>query len=283
MQITTEHLIKILPTYKSPADLAKILNKVLPKYSINTINRIAGFLAQCGHESNGFTVLKENLNYSASGLRATFPKYFKDENTANQYAKKPEMIANRIYASRMGNGAEQSGDGYKYRGRGAIQLTGHDNYKLFSAAVAMSINEAVGYLETINGAVESACWFWNTNGLNAICDADNIVAMTKRINGGTIGLTDRTSHYQHAKQVLDTRIVVEGTKPNPESTEEIELEIVKLGSCNETVKIVQQALGLAVDGTFGPATEKALKGWQHANGLTDDGIAGKDTLLRLLN
>jgi len=125
-----------------------------------------------------------------------------DDATAAKSERKPEMIANRVYASRMGNGPESSGEGFKFRGRGAIQLTGKENYTKFAQSVGKTIDETIAYLETLEGAIESACWFWKTNGLNAICDADDIVKMTKRINGGTIGLEDRKSHYEKAKKVL---------------------------------------------------------------------------------
>ena len=202
MQITAEHIKSIFPKYKYPDDLADALTESFDKYEINTVNRAAGFLAQCGHESAGFTVLKENLNYSAEGLNKTFKKYFPTIADATPYARNPEKIANKVYANRMGNGPESSGDGYKFRGRGAIQLTGHDNYTKFAESVGLDVDSAVADLETLDGAIESACWFWKTNGLNAICDADDIVKMTKRINGGDIGLDDRKKHYEHAKHVL---------------------------------------------------------------------------------
>lgn len=201
--VTKEQLDKITTRNKNNEALAAILNKYLDKYEINTKNRIAGFLAQCGHESLDFTVLRENLNYGAKGLMVTFRKYFPDEATAKKYERKPEAIANRVYANRMGNGPESSGDGWKHRGRGAIQLTGKDNYSRFAAAIDKSIDETISYLETLDGAIESACWFWKTNGLNSFCDKDDIVGMTKRINGGTIGLEDRKAHYETAKKVLE--------------------------------------------------------------------------------
>jgi putative chitinase len=202
MQITAEHIKEIFPKDNDPDDLADALTESFDKYDINTVNRAAGFLAQCGHESAGFTVLKENLNYSAEGLNKTFKKYFPTLADATPYARNPEKIANKVYANRMGNGPESSGDGYKFRGRGAIQLTGHDNYTKFAESIGIDVDSAVADLETLDGAIESACWFWKTNGLNAICDKDDIVLMTKRINGGTIGLEDRKKHYEHAKHVL---------------------------------------------------------------------------------
>lgn len=180
-----------------------ILAEMLPKYEINTVNRVAGFIAQCSHESVGFTVLHENLNYSADGLNKIFPKYFvKAGRDAAAYARQPEKIANIVYAGRMGNGDTASGDGWRYRGRGVIQLTGKDNYNNFGKSIHLTAAETSDYLETKRGALESACWFWKTNGLNAIADSQDIVAMTKKINGGTIGLEDRKAHYQHALKVL---------------------------------------------------------------------------------
>lgn len=202
MNITASQIQQIFPKYKYPDDLADALSELFDKYEINTVNRAAGFLAQCGHESAGFTVLKENLNYSAEGLNKVFKKYFPTLASAQPYARNPEKIANKVYANRMGNGPESSGEGYKFRGRGAIQLTGKNNYTSYAKSVGMTIDEVIADLETLDGAIESACWFWKNNGLNAICDKNDIVAMTKKINGGTIGLEERTKHYEHAKHVL---------------------------------------------------------------------------------
>ena len=202
VELNLEKLKKCVPNNKDHAGLMNAFNKVFEKYEINTKERVAGFLAQCGHESLDFTVLKENLNYGAKGLRGTFGKYFPDDATAAKYERKPEMIANRVYASRMGNGNEASGDGYKYRGRGAIQLTGCSNYTAFAKDIGKTIDETITYLETLEGAIESACWFWKKNGLNEIADKKDITLMTKRINGGTIGLEDRTKHWNNNLQVL---------------------------------------------------------------------------------
>jgi putative chitinase len=178
----------------------------------------------------------------------------------------------------MGNGPESSGDGYKFCGRGAIQLTGRDNYTKFAQSVGITVEEAVADLETLDGAIESACWFWKTNGLNAICDTDDIVKMTKRINGGTIGLEDRKKHYAEAKHLLGGGHVAE-THTAPATTEYV---TVRVGSDNDTVKAVQKALGLTADGKFGPGTEKAVKAWQTKNGLTADGIVGPATIKKML-
>ena len=178
------------------------LAQVLPDYDINSPARIASFLAQCAHESNGFTALKENLNYRAVTLCKVFPRYFPDDEIANAYAGKQEMIANRVYGGRMGNGDEASGDGFKFCGRGLIQLTGKTNYQSFADSIEISVEDVPEYLATFEGAVQSACWFWENNSLNQFADSGDIVTMTKRINGGTIGLEDRTARYQFALQIL---------------------------------------------------------------------------------
>jgi putative chitinase len=194
---TAEKLAKCLSRNKSIDTLYEAFNTVLPRYDITTVERVAAFLAQCGHESADFTVLKENLNYSAEGLNKVFPKRFPTVAAAQPYNRNPEKIANKIYADRMGNGPEASGEGYKYRGRGAIQLTGKENYSKFAASLGMDLTAAVAYCETLEGAIESACWFWNTNKLNDIADKNDIVTLTKRINGGTIGLEDRKHHFEN--------------------------------------------------------------------------------------
>jgi putative chitinase len=175
---------------------------VAAKFEINTPLRLAHFLSQCGHESGGFKLVTENLNYGSKGLLTVFKKYFPTQAKALQYERKPEKIANLVYANRIGNGPEASGDGYKYRGRGAIQLTGHDNYKSFADSIDQSIDEAVAYTETLAGAIESACWFWNKNKLNQYADSADLVTLTKRINGGKIGLDYRVKHYNHNIDVL---------------------------------------------------------------------------------
>jgi putative chitinase len=205
MNLTIEQLKQLLPKNPYVAQWHNALQQLLPDYGINTPQRIAAFIAQCAHESGGFTALKENLNYKAVTLRKIFPKYFPDEDTAQHYANLPnkqQAIANKVYANRMGNGDEASGDGYRYCGRGLIQLTGKDNYTWFAASLDIPVEEASQYLETFEGAAQSACWFWETNNLNQWADKDDILTLTKRINGGTIGLEDRKKHYEHAKHVL---------------------------------------------------------------------------------
>jgi putative chitinase len=181
---------------------------LLEEYEINTPKRIAAFLAQCGHESGGFVFVTENLNYSASGLMRVFPKYFPDTATAKQYERNPVKIASRVYANRMGNGNENSQEGHKFRGRGILQLTGKDNYFWFGASLDMTPEQASEYLETFEGAAQSACWFWETNKLNRFVDGNDFKGLTKAINGGYIGLADREHHYEVALNMFgsDTRL-----------------------------------------------------------------------------
>lgn len=202
--ITLELLQKICPKTKA-AVLEKYvtaLNEVCQYYEITTPQRMAGFLAQVAHESGGFTAVKENLNYSAKGLMTTFKKYFPTEDLAKQYERKPEKIANKVYANRMGNGPEESGDGARFCGRGLIQLTGKQNYTRFATDLGISIEECVAYLETPAGAVSSAGWFFDQNDLLKLCDSGDMKMLTKRINGGYIGLEDRIHHYELALSVL---------------------------------------------------------------------------------
>jgi putative chitinase len=205
MELTKEQLKQLLPKNPYIDHWHHALAILLPDYDINTPQRMASFIAQCAHESNSFTALKENLNYKPASLRKLFGKYFPNDEIAQEYASKPnkqEAIANRIYANRMGNGNEASGDGYKFCGRGLIQLTGRDNYTFFAGSLSITVEEASEYLQTFEGAAQSACWFWETNNLNKVADAGDIIKMTKIINGGTIGLDDRIKHYEHALHVF---------------------------------------------------------------------------------
>ncbi len=202
MELTKDQLKQLLPKNPYVDYWHRALSQLLPDYEINTPQRIAAFIAQCAHESGSFVFLTENLNYKAESLMKIFPKYFSDTSTAKAYEKKPEKIANRIYANRMGNSDEASGDGWKYRGRGLIQLTGKTNYSWFAASLEISPEEAAEYTQTFEGAAQSACWFWETNKLNNEADKGDIKTMTRKINGGFIGLDDRIKHYQHALHVL---------------------------------------------------------------------------------
>jgi putative chitinase len=177
---------------------------LLDEYQINTPKRVAAFLAQCGHESGGFVFVTENLNYSASGLMRVFPKYFPTQELAKQYERNPKKIASRVYANRMGNGDEASAEGFAYRGRGILQLTGKDNYFWFGASLDLTPEQASEYLETFEGAAQSACWFWETNKLNRFVDSGDFRGLTRAINGGFIGLADREHHYEIALAMFDT-------------------------------------------------------------------------------
>jgi putative chitinase len=178
------------------------LCEVLPDYDINSVPRVAAFLAQTAHESGGYRAIKENLNYKAESLMRVWPRYFPNMEIARAYAQQPEKIANRAYGGRMGNGPEESGDGWKFCGRGLIQLTGKDNYSRYAESLEISVDEASENLTTFEGCVQSAAWFWEANNLNQWADSGDMLTLTKRINGGTLGLEDRVKHYNHAIQVL---------------------------------------------------------------------------------
>ena len=199
--LTEDQLKQLLPGNPYISYWHSALSRCLPDYDINTPQRVAAFMAQCAHESGGFKFLKENLNYKAESLCRVWPKYFNASNAA-QYAHNQEKIANRAYAGRMGNGDEASGDGWRFCGRGLIQLTGKNNYTFFAASLDMDVEDVPEYLETFEGAVQSACFFWEQNNLNQWADKGDILTLTKKINGGTIGLDDRIKHYNHALHVL---------------------------------------------------------------------------------
>ena len=175
------------------------------RFGITTPLRLAHFLSQCSHESGGFKATQENLNYSAKGLCGIFRKYFPSVTLAMQYERKPEKIANKVYGNRMGNGAEASGDGWKFRGRGYIQLTGKENYSLFDATVPESIIDNPDLVAT-KYALASAAFFFKKNGLWSICDRGSdmgtVTSVTKRVNGGTIGLADRQKHFNEFYHLL---------------------------------------------------------------------------------
>jgi len=196
--ITPEQLQKL----GISTDWCQVLNDLLPKYDIDSPQRIASFIAQCSHESGHFEKLIENLNYGITGLVSTWPKRFTTKEQANKYTRQPEMIANYVYANRLGNGDEFSGDGWKYRGRGLIQLTGKYNYQKFADTVGMTLDEVPRYLETKQGAAEAACLFWKNNKLNSYADVGDIKGMTKVINGGYNGLPEREENYRKALNIL---------------------------------------------------------------------------------
>lgn len=286
--LTASQFAKLFPNCKDPEGWVEAMNEVFPKYDIDTPARIASFVAQCGHESGGWRTFSENLNYSANALDAIFGKYFKRAGRdATEYARQPEKIANVVYAGRMGNGDTDSGDGWKFRGRGPIQLTGHDNYAAFSKDMDVdAVDNPDQVAEDKTVALMSAIWFWNKNGLNKYADSGDIKTMTKRINGGYIGLEDRIHHWKVALAAMGEMHSEEhDNDPEIEDDDHADAEnysTLRRGMRGDGVKAMQEALGLTADGVFGPGTERALKTWQHENDLTADGVAGPVTLTKLL-
>lgn len=197
--MTQEQLTKIAPNLKLDINA---INELFEKYEINTPERIACFFAQCSHESGGFKAKVENLNYSADALNKVFGKYFGTKRDATKYARNPEKIANVVYANRMGNGDEASGEGFKFRGRGFIQLTGKQNYTKFANSIGKSIDETITYLETDEGAIESALFYWKLANCNKHCDSGDQKALCKSINGGYNGLEDRIAKYNKFIDIL---------------------------------------------------------------------------------
>lgn len=188
-----------------PDNVIAQIPSVQEKFGVNTPLRLAHFLAQCGHESGGFKLVNENLNYGAKGLMTIFKKYFPTEALAKAYERQPEKIASKVYANRMGNGDEASKEGWKFKGRGYIQLTGKDNYSAFDKTVDDDILANPDLVAT-KYPLLSAAWFWSKNGLNALADKGatdaDVTAITKRVNGGTIGLPDRIKHFKEYHKLL---------------------------------------------------------------------------------
>ena len=272
--ITKSQLKAFLPRNKHTDEWTELLNELLPLYNINTPLRIRGFMSQCSHVSVGFTVLVENLNYSEKALRRTFKKYFTVEQ-AKSYARQPERIANRVYANRMGNGPESSGDGWRFRGHGVIQLTGHDNTAAFAKSINMPIDKTIKYLTTKKGALEGACWFWSTNGLNKLADAGDVEGMTRRINGGLNGLKDRQICYN------ESNVFFEDVQNLPGKNAK-KMVIYTNKSSGENVVKIQQFLknngfNTVVDGEYGIKTITAVRVYQKFNGLQADGRVGDET------
>lgn len=243
--IKEEHIKKICPNNKNPKQIADALNKVLPDYGITTKKQIAHFIGQTAHESGEYNILKENLNYSAEGLCKVWPKRFTPA-TAGAYGRNPEKIANKVYCDRMGNGNEASGDGWKYKGSGFLQLTGKDNYSKFAKYLNKPLDETVDFCNTIEGAAASACWFWVVNNLNKFCDKDDYIGLTKAINGGTHGIDDRTNKTKKALSVLDFEVLVK-----PEVKKDApKVEPVKIEEPTEEPSIlddIEQAVDDAID------------------------------------
>jgi putative chitinase len=282
--LTSEQFAELFPRCADPDGWVDEMNEVFPKYEIDTPKRIAAFIAQCGHESGGWRVFSENLNYSAKALDAVFGKYFvRAGRDAEEYHRQPEKIANVVYADRMGNGDTDSGDGWRYRGRGPIQLTGKNNYTRFSEDMDV---EAVDNPDMVSEdkevALMSAIWYWNTNNLNKYADSGDIKTLTKRINGGYIGLEDRIHHWEEALKALGEEVETHHGDDEDDSFDLDDIGVLRKGAKGEGVKLMQEALGISADGDFGPGTERALKEWQASKGLVADGIAGPATLGELL-
>ena len=292
----------MIPNNKNVDEWFDALVEILPKYEINTPKRVAGFITQCAHESADFTRLEENLNYSEDALNRVFGRYFgPGKQDASKFARKPEKIANYVYMdvfrSRSGQmGNKNPGDGWMFRGRGLKQLTGRWNYEKFGETVGMTAEQAAEYVATPKGAVESACWFWDSNNLNEVADTGDVVKLTKKINGGDIGLDDRKRRWDEAMKILGVAAAApkpqveeqkvappEPTPAPPPPVEEaaIVMEPVRVGSQGPVVKRVQEALGITADGIFGPGTKAAVRQWQAANGLRADGVVGPNTYAKL--
>lgn len=203
--ITPENFKALFPRSKNPAGWCAALADLFPLYGLKTPRQRAMFIAQCGHESAGWSVFSENLNYSAAGLRKTFKKHFPTAEIAAAYARQPERIANRAYANRMGNGPEESGDGWKYRGRGLIQLTGRSNYMAFSmdttGTTVIADNPDV-VAKDVEMCLKSAFWYWKIHNLNEPAEAGDVKTVTLRINGGINGLPERTALYTKALTIV---------------------------------------------------------------------------------
>lgn len=271
--LTLEQFKKSIPTNKDCQQWYDLAVELFPKYGLTTTNRIAGFLAQAGHESSDFKVIQENLNYSEAGLLKTFPKYF-TKSTAKQYSRKPEMIANHVYddanrTNKIGN--TEPGDGWRFRGRGLIQLTGRWNYSKFGQTINKTAEEAAAYMETKKGAMESALWFWKANNLDKFADSNDIEGMSRRVNGGDIGMSDRVARYNTNKAVFDniSKTTSFPTSINDQITDSvtqiIESIAIQRGSRGDIVRRVQESLKIAADGIYGVTTEAAVRSWQRNN------------------
>lgn len=206
--LTVQQLLHILPTARTVAGVfVPALNRAMNRYEIESPVRRAAFLAQVGHESGHLRRLVENLNYSASGLASSWPTRFlapdgQPNALAQRLERQPERIANHVYANRLGNGTVESGDGWRFRGRGLIQLTGRANYRACGEAIGADLMAGPELLEQPEWAAKSAAWFWFTNGLNALADGDRFLDITRRINGGTNGITERRQLWGKAREVL---------------------------------------------------------------------------------
>lgn len=269
---------------------ARLLSEQLPLHNITERAEVIAFIAQCAHESAEFRVKLENLNYSKSALRRVFKKYFTIKQ-AGDYARQPERIANRVYANRMDNGDEQSGDGWKFRGHGIIQLTGKRNIKLFAKSVKRTIDQTLEYLETDGGALAGAIWFWKTNRLERYVDDFN--ALTRKINGGLHGLEDRRKYLRRADSVFSAtfwtgpELVVDPVEDVVDPVEDVvktpsRYPIIRLFSSGRFVEILHrilEKLGLRTDPNkfFSKRTFAAVRKVQKDAGLQRTGIVDTQT------
>jgi putative chitinase len=294
--------------------------KVLPANDINTKKRVAGFIAQCAVESGDFNTLEENLNYSVAALKRVFKRYFKDRDPED-YARNPEKLANYVYmdefrTKRGALGNIHPGDGWKFRGRGLKQITGRSNYERFAKDHGLADAEAaVEFIETKEGALSSAVWFWNKANCNRFADRGDIEGLSRAINGGTNGLSLRIKKWEKALEVIDENNTwpvpqekpkeedLEGLAPTVRALRELQnrknkergpapdakkpTRILRIGSKGDDVYAMQIALGMtpseAGKGVFGPKTHRAVKSFQRSNGLMVDGIAGPNTLDKLFS
>ena len=273
MNFTAAQLKRILPNNRDITKLHESMVKIFPKYGIVNLERTAFFIGQCAHESGQFNLMTENLNYSAAGLLNTFKKYYTPA-LAAAHAKQPEKIANHVYANRMQNGNAASGDGWRFRGHGFIQLTGRENHTNFARAIGMSLDEELAYIKTLDGAMEASCWFWKTRGLNDFADRRDIEGSTRRINGGLNGLKDRTVYIRKALSVLEMSPAEGNVLPNR--------DVLRKGMKGPDVfelqvKLSKAGYNVTKDGDFGRGTEAAVMQFQIQNNLAPDGVAGPRT------
>lgn len=314
---------QMIPTNKEAAVWHPIAVDFFKKYDITTKNRIAGFMAQCAHESNDFRNLEENLNYSVDNLLRVFPRYFGNGKAdPSSYDRDPEKLANYVYmdenrtkAGALGN--TQPGDGWRFRGGGIKQLTGRNNYTAFGRDIGKSAEEAADYVRTKQGAFESACWFWKKNNLARFADADDIDGMSRKVNGGDIGLEDRRVRYARAKAIMNStpRLESNPTPVNPQITDAVTQRppvqqssppppqqpssppqqpaptprpsstihnTIRRGSTGETVRKIQAKLGLTADGIFGLQTEMAVRSWQRTNKYSANGALDNNQIKKLI-
>jgi putative chitinase len=292
--ITLSQFQQMIPTNKEPEVWYEIAVDFFKEYDITTPLRIAGFMAQCAHESTDFRNLEENLNYSVDNLLRVFPRYFgKGKANPAEYARNPEKLANYVYmdVNRSKQGAlgnTQPGDGWKFRGGGIKQLTGRNNYAVFAKDIGMTADEAADYVRTKKGAFESACWFWKKNNIAKFADADDIVGMSKKINGGNIGLEDRKLRYNRAKAILSNATQSAPKPVNPQITDSVTQKkptsypTLQRRSSGDLVKQVQKKLGLSADGVYGLQTEIAVRSWQRTNKYTADGVLNDEQIRKLI-